>query len=276
MRMATIVAPGEVRVWWSACGFRPRNIAARKSSVPDLVVPAADNADNDYLKAYLGQPSVGSGPWPGVVVIHDVFGLTTLTRTHADRLSAAGYLALAPDLYTRGGMVRCVQATFHSLSSGQGPAYDDLEAARRWLGERDDCTGRIGVIAFCSGGGFALMTANRGFAVSAPNYGPLPKNLAAVLDGACPIVASYGSKDRVLKGSAAVLDAALTQRHIPHDVKEYPEAGHGFLDRFNVGPFDPLLRVTGLGYHHSSAEDAWGRILRFFAEHLSPVPTTSS
>ena len=72
-------------------------------------------------------------------------------------------------------------ATFRSLFNGQGQAYDDIESSRRWLLGRDDCSGRVGVIGFCMGGGFALMTASRGFDVSAPNYGQLPKNLDAAL-----------------------------------------------------------------------------------------------
>lgn len=235
--------------------------------MPDLTFPGGSG---DPLTAYLAEPVVGNGPWPGVVVIHDAFGLTTVAREHAQRLSAAGYLALVPDLYSRGGLVRCVKATFAALMSGTGVVYADIDAARRWLAARDDCSGRIGVIGFCMGGGFALMTAQREFAVSAPNYGRLPADLS-VLDGACPIVASYGGKDRSLKGAAAQLAAALSERGIPYDVKEYPGAGHSFLDRFDVGPFTPLLRVAGLGYHEPSAEDAWRRILRFFAEHLQPA-----
>ena len=206
-----------------------------------------------------------------MVVIHDAFGLTTVAREHADHLSAAGYLTVVPDLYTRGGLLRCVRATFAALMSGTGVVYEDIDAARRWLAADPACTGRIGVIDFCMGGGFALMTAHRGFAVAGPNYGRLPADLS-VLDGACPIVASYGAKDRALKGAAAQLAAALSARGIPHDVKEYPDAGHSFLDRFNVGPFTPLLHVAGLGYHQPSAEDAWRRILRFFAEHLQTAP----
>jgi carboxymethylenebutenolidase len=232
--------------------------------MPDLSIPGRNGAP---LKAYLARPAVGDGPWPGVVVIHDMFGLTTLARTHADRLSAAGYLALAPDLYTRGGFARCVRATFVALLSGSGLAYADIAAAHHWLAAEPTCTGRIGVIGFCMGGGFALMTARADFDAAAPNYGRLPADLS-VLDGACPMVASFGARDRSLPGAAAQLEAALTQRGIPHDVKEYPDAGHGFLDRYNVGPFLPLLKVGGLGYHQPSAEDAWGRILRFFAEHL--------
>ena len=55
-------------------------------------------------------------------------------------------------------------------------------------------------------------------------------------------------------------------------MKEYPEAGHAFLDRYNVGPFLPLMQVVGFGYHQPSAEDAWRRILRFFAEELQSAP----
>jgi carboxymethylenebutenolidase len=236
--------------------------------MPDVTIPDASGAP---LKAYLARPAVGDGPWPGVVVVHDAFGLTVVAREHADRLSAAGYLTVVPDLYTRGGMARCVRSTFVALMSGSGIAYDDLDAARLWLDAQSACTGRIGVIGFCMGGGFALMTAHRGYSVAAPNYGRLPADLS-VLDGACPIVASYGAKDRSLEGVAVRLAAALSERRIPHDVKEYPAVGHSFLDRYDAGLFTPLLKVAGLGYDHSSAEDAWSRILRFFAEHLQAVP----
>ena len=87
--------------------------------------------------------------------------------------------------------------------------------------------------------------------------------------GACPIVASYGARDRGLRGRAERLEQALTRIGVAHDVKEYPDAGHSFLNRFNAGPLlTPLMHVGGLGYHHPSAEDAWQRILAFFAEHL--------
>lgn len=228
-------------------------------------------AGRPSVPAYLSRPPVGDGPWPGVVVVHDAFGLSDVTREHADHLAAAGLLALAPDLYSRGGVFRCVRSTFAALASGSGDAFDDIEAARRWLHDGPDCTGRIGVIGFCMGGGFALMTASRGFAASAPNYGALPKDLDSALRDACPIVASYGGRDRTLRGASATLASALEAGNIPHDVKEYPDAGHSFLDRLPVGPLSPMLRVAGLGYHHPSAEDAWRRILSFFAEHLAPA-----
>jgi carboxymethylenebutenolidase len=232
--------------------------------VPDLDIPAPDTD----LAAYLAVPPTGQGPWPAVVLIHDAFGMTDVARDHADRLAVAGYLTVAPDLYTRGGFVRCVQATMKAVMAQRGRAFDDIELVRRWVLERPDTTDKVGIIGFCMGGGFALATASTGFAAAAPNYGLTPKDLDAALSEACPIVASYGKRDRGLPGAAATLEAELRTRGITHDVKEYPDAGHSFLDRLNVGPLTPLMRVAGLGYHHPSAEDAWGRILRFFAEHL--------
>jgi carboxymethylenebutenolidase len=235
--------------------------------MPAVTIPGG--ASTPELNAHLAVPPVGAGPWPAVVVLHESFGLNADIRQHADRLAAAGYLAVAPDLFSAGGRLRCIRGVFRALLRGEGDAVADIDAVREWAAAQASSTGRVGVIGFCMGGGFALLTAGRGFDASAPNYGHLPKRLDEALGGACPVVASYGGKDRSLRGTAAKLEAALERAGVEHDVKEYPDAGHSFLNRHDFGPGGALLRVAGIGYHGPSAEDAWGRILRFFAAHLT-------
>jgi carboxymethylenebutenolidase len=235
--------------------------------MPDL---SFDGPGGTPLRGYLATPPLGTGPWPAVVVVHEAFGLNDDTRVNADRLAAGGYVALAIDLFSRGGALRCLRSTFRDLLAGSGRAFDDLEAARRWLLALPEATDKVGVIGFCMGGGFALLTAPRGFDASAPNYGVPPEDLEAALRGSCPVVASYGGRDRGIKpGTAARIGATLDGLGVANDVKEYPQAGHSFMERFNAGPFAPLLRVGGLDHVHDAAEDAWGRILRFFGAHLA-------
>ncbi len=221
------------------------------------------------LHGYLATPP-GDGPWPGVVLIHEAFGLDDNMKAHADRLAAAGYLTLGPDLYSEGGARRCLVSTMRSMMSGKGRAFADLEAARKWLASSDRCTGRIGAIGFCMGGGFALLTVHSHDAVSA-NYGFLPKNVDELMAGACPVVASYGALDRPLRTAPAKLEAALTKAGVVHDVKQYPNAGHAFLNPEEGGPrwLRPLLRATHNGPNPEAAADGWQRIESFFAEHLA-------
>lgn len=226
------------------------------------------------LPAYLARPTTGEGPWPGLVLVHEAFGLDPVMRRAADRAASLGYLVLAPDLLARGRRLSCLRATFGALRRGSGPAFDDIEAARRDLLADPDCSGRVGVIGFCMGGAFALVLAGRpGWDAAVVNYGELPEH-PAVLDDACPVVASYGGRDRWLRGSAARLEAALDARGVPNDVVEYPAAGHSFLNDADNAPWytAPLSRfVLRAGPEPASAQDAWERIGAFLGEHLAPA-----
>ena len=229
--------------------------------------------DVEEIGGYLAEPDPrlhGPGPWPAVVILHDIVGLSDDDRVIAERFAQAGYLAVLPDLYSRGGALRCIKSTMKALRAGQGQVFRDVEATRLMLEERQDCTGRIGVVGFCMSGGFALLMATRGFDASAPYYGEMPAD-ESVLDGACPVVASFGGRDPSpgMKGVAARLETALSSRDIPHDVKEYPRSGHSFANRYAGAP---LLRVLRIGYQHEDSEDAWRRVLAFFATHLKTAP----
>jgi carboxymethylenebutenolidase len=232
--------------------------------MPDLTYNPAESRE---LKAYLAVPR-GAGPWPGVVVIMDAFGLSDDIRQQTDILAAAGYLAFAPDLYSGRGP-RCVVATIRASRTGSGEAYQDIEAARQWLLNRADCTGRTGIIGFCMGGSFALLCAPRyGFQAASVNYGEVPGDAVTRLAGACPVVASYGRRDRGLRGRAARLEGALQTLGIDHDVKEYPNAGHSFMNRLTGPELNPVLKFIGMNYDHPSAADSWRRILSFFDARL--------
>ena len=235
----------------------------------DLSDLAADRDGSQPLRGYLASPP-GTGPWPGVVMIHEIFGLDEVMRGHADRLACLGYLTMAVDLFSAGSTARCLVATMTAMMRGHGRAFADISAAHDYLAASSDCTGKIGVIGFCMGGGFALLTANNGYDAAAVNYGQLPRHLDEAVAGACPIVGSYGGRDPSLRGAARRLDAALDKAGVTHDVKEYPAASHAFLNHAEAGPrvLRPLLRVAGIGPEPESAKDAWDRIEKFFATHL--------
>ncbi|MEN9608077.1 MAG: hypothetical protein RLZZ06_8 [Actinomycetota bacterium] len=213
----------------------------------------------------------GKGPFPAVVMVHEVFGIDDAMRSQIKRLASAGYAVLMPDLFSRGGARKCLNATFRALTSGEGQAFDDVESAKQFLQSRSDVTDKIGVIGFCMGGGFALMLANRGYDAASVNYGMLPKDLEATLGGACPIVGSFGAKDAQLKGATEKLNTVLTNLEIAHDVKEYPNSGHAFMNPHQAGGpvFGFILgKVMGAKPNPEDAADAWSRIENFFGEHL--------
>ena len=229
---------------------------------------ATDSRVGDHL-AVVARPTT-EGPWPGVVMVHEAWGLDDVLRRQADRLAAAGYVVMAPDLFDDGPRLRCLRSTFRALAARTGLPFALISRCREELLADPQVNGRVGVIGFCMGGGFALLMAARGFDASSVNYGVVPEDVEDVLQGACPVVASYGGRDRQLAKQVPRLEAALTTLGVPHDVEVYPGAGHSFLND-EVNGFRwarPLLRLAGVGPEPVAAADAWRRIEAFFGEHL--------
>jgi len=233
----------------------------------------AQDLQVDGRLAVLVRPTA-EGPWPGVVMVHEAWGLDDVLRHQAERLASAGFVVLAPDLFGEGRRLRCMISTFTALRARSGLPFDLIRGMRDRL--LDDCqvNGRVGVIGFCMGGGFALLLAADGFDASSVNYGMVPEDVDEVLRGSCPVVASYGGRDSRLVKDVPRLRAALAANDVPYDLEVYPTAGHSFLNHAPNGPrlVRPLLRLSHVGPDPVAAADAWRRIEAFFGEHLRAEP----
>ena len=127
---------------------------------------------------------------------------------------------------------------------------------------------------FCQGGGFALIAGTQpGFRAAAVNHGDVPKARSR-LDGVCPVVASYGARDRVWgRGTAERLERHLAALGVPRDVKTYDGVGHSFFSQLDgwQGWLARIPTPLAAGYDEAAASDGWQRMLAFFDEHVRVV-----
>jgi len=214
------------------------------------------------LECYFARPE-GEGPFPGVVVIHEAFGLNDNIREITRRFADAGYAALAVDLFAGRNRALCMfrfigQLQFNSLHNG---SVQDLKYVLTYLSALPQVEGnRIGAIGFCMGGSFAIAWActDERLKVIAPFYAMNPRPLKAV-ERLCPVVGSYPGNDFTAKAGRR-LDTALDTYKVRHDIKIYHNTRHSFFNRQNS---DAAV---------SASEDAWQRIQAFFQEYLVEAP----
>jgi len=226
---------------------------------------------------FLARPE--GDPWPGVVMVHDVWGLTDHTRDLATRLAGAGYAVLALDLYRRLDEVKIENPGSWMRELSDTQVLEDVQAGVDWLAADASQGRKVGVTGFCMGGMYALLAACgcRGLSASAAYYGLLshehgllhseggtdrelkPRQpLDAVSDLACPLLAFFGDCDEFVPMSDIErLRERLAAASPPAEVVVYPGAGHAFMNDTRPEAFRP-----------DDAKDAWKRMLGLFAEHL--------
>jgi carboxymethylenebutenolidase len=214
---------------------------------------------NGSIKGYLVRPA-NAAKLPGVLVIHENRGLNPYIEDVARRLAIADFIAFAPDALTSlGGYPGDDEkglALFAKLDRAK--ATEDFLAAAMWLKSRPDCTGKVGAVGFCYGGGVVNQLAVRmgpDLAAAVPFYGTQPSAADAAKIKA-PINAQYAELDTRITEGWPPFDAALTQAEVPHEGHIYKGANHGFHN-------DTTPR-----YDEAAAKEAWQRTLDWFNKYL--------
>jgi carboxymethylenebutenolidase len=215
------------------------------------------------MKAFVAAPQTKEKR-PAVIVIQEWWGLTDHIKDIARRYAAEGYVAIAPDLYSRLGHALTTDAgeagkLMNTLKQEDG--LTDLNATVAYLTSVPEVDGaRIGVTGFCMGGSYALMLpcVNPAIKAAVPFYGQVPNPDAALQKLSAPVLYLYGEDDGwITKADVQRLAAALKKYNKPGEIKTYPGAPHAFF-RDN----DPSV------YRPEAAKDAWGRTKVFFKQHL--------
>jgi carboxymethylenebutenolidase len=219
-------------------------------------VPRADGSG--VMESFYAHPG-GSETIPGVIVIHEIYGLNDNIREIATRFAGEGFSALAVDLFANRSRAYCMMQAFHGMlfKPLDNPLLADLQSTVAFFrGLPGVDSHRIGVVGFCMGGGYALQMAITvdGLKAASVFYGTNPRPLDAVARS-CPIVGSYPDRDFTAQHARA-LDAALTRHHVTHDIEVYENTRHSFFGRQRT-PFEV-----------DASRDAWERMLAFFRSHI--------
>lgn len=218
---------------------------------------------NGSIKGYLVRPAAVSGKMPAVLVIHENRGLNPYIKDVARRLAVANFMALAPDGLTSVGGYPGDDEKGAKLFAGVDRAKmsEDFLAAAEWLKARPDCTGRLGAVGFCYGGGIVNLLAVRMGAdldAAVPFYGGQPR-AADAAEIKAPLLAHYAELDTRITSGWPAFDAELTAAHVTHEGFVYKGANHGFHN-------DTTPR-----YDEAAARLAWQRTLGWFDKYLRPV-----
>ena len=227
-------------------------------SIQEAVVSVPRADVNDVMESFFAKPK-DTGSFPGLVVIHEAFGLNDNIRDIAHHFAEQGYAALAVDLFSNRNRILCMLQAFHGMLIRplHNSTLSDLQSTMAFLREQENVDrNRIGAVGFCIGGAYAVQLAvtEKGMKAASVFYGANPKPLEALAQS-CPIVGSYPDRDFTTQ-AARELETVLIKNNIPHHIKIYDNTKHSFFSQ----------RRTPAEVEAS--KDAWQRMLFFFHEYL--------
>ncbi len=221
-------------------------------------------SDGHYLPAFWAHPELG-GPFPGLVMLHDGWGLTAHIRAQARRFAEQGYYVIAPDLFNRQTAGTLQQAGALIAQVGEA-ALSHVTAALNALKTHHKCDGRIGLIGWGLGGDLALrMAVIRDEPGGLVTFYAAPSAVtrAELRALSCPLLAIFAGRDPATSPEQVeTLRATLEQAPFAHEVTLYPGVGRDFFDDSRPA-FDA-----------EAAEDAWNRALDFLNDNLEVEPPT--
>jgi len=215
---------------------------------------------NGSIRGYLVRPANATGKLPGVLVVHENRGLNPYIEDVARRLGTENFMAFAPDgLTSVGGYPGDDEKGGQLFGKVDRPKMtEDFLAAANWLKSRPDCTGKIGAVGFCFGGGIVNTLAVRmgpDLAAGVPFYGGQPPAADAAKIKA-PLLLQYASLDTRINAGWPAYEEALKANRVQYTAHMYEGANHGFHN-------DTTPR-----YDAAAAKLAWQRTLDFFNKHL--------
>jgi carboxymethylenebutenolidase len=235
----------------------------------------------DVELGFLALPEAAPGPAPGVVLVHDVWGLGEHARDLCRRLAAEGFAVLGIDLYRDLGEVKVEDPGRWMRQLSDPGVLADIAAGAAFLSADPAMRApRVGVVGFCMGGMYALMAAcgTPGVAAAVPFYGLLshghgllhdpggldparkPRQpLDAARDLRCPLLAFFGAEDAFIPlADVEELERRLAGASAPHELVVVPGAGHAFMND-----------TRPEAYREDAAREAWRRMVSFLREHLA-------
>ena len=238
-----------------------QQVAKDDARITAEYVPFPSPQGNSTTKGYLVRPASAKGKLPGVLVVHENRGLNPHIEDIARRLALDNFVAFAPDaLAPLGGYPGDedkARELFPKLD--QAKTREDFVAAYGFLKGRPECTGKVGVVGFCYGGGIANFLATRlpDLGAAVPFYGnqPSAEDAAKIKS---PLLVHYAESDQRINAGWPAYEAALKAANVPHTMHMYPGTQHGFNN-------DTTPR-----YDAAAAKLAWERTVAFFRKQLRP------